>query len=257
MSSQDLKEVKSQGIKETMSEALDGTVKALEVDLNGGLNTVLDPHNTSANGDKLALPHLDKKAKAIHTPVSSVEASLNSVNSADSKMRSSSINSMDFGAAKVFQSSDSRMYQKKHSARLQITEPKEYSTQKAHGIPYDGTSDDESPSPSPSTTFHSKYRNSGPGLMNLHMFTGKVTGKRPAYVPIYRRNDCGKLLKLVKSCSGNWEYMKLKKLTEEEAEEGLKLLEKPNAKVKKAGGARTLEDYGLPETEPYGGWGWL
>lgn len=57
MSSQHLKDVESQGMKETMPETLDGTMKTLKSDINDGLNTVLNPEKTSANGDKSDLHH--------------------------------------------------------------------------------------------------------------------------------------------------------------------------------------------------------
>lgn len=92
------------------------------------------------------------------------------------------------------------------------------------------------------------------------MFTGAINGKRPIYVPVYKRNDDGKLLKLVKSRSGYWEYTELKELTEGETAEGLKISKEPKAEVvlqssesKKAAGHRTLADLILPETKPKGG----
>lgn len=83
-------------------------------------------------------------------------------------------------------------------------------------------------------------------------------------MPVYKRNNFGKLLKLMERWSGHWEYMELKKLTEEELDAGLKTLEKPKAEVvlqssepKKAVGRRKLADFSLRETKSNGDRDWL
>ncbi|CAF9918186.1 MAG: hypothetical protein ALECFALPRED_000582 [Alectoria fallacina] len=255
-----------------MSETLDGITNTSEGALNGGLKTVLNPEDTSNNNDESGLYHLHKKTKVMHAPVSSLNASSNNTNSVDSTLANSSIYSRDSKSAKILQSSRAGICPEKHSARHQNNSvPKEYSAKMLYGFSDYGTSDDESPNPSASVTYHARYRSWGPNLMTLHKFTGKMRGKTPIYVPVYKRNNDGKLLKLVNSWSGRWEYIELKTLTEEEGEEeeeeegegeeGLKIfkarvvLESPE--TKKAVGCRTLADFGLPETKRQGGWGWL
>ena len=198
----------------------------------------------------------------MHDLNSSHEASSNNTNGANSNMTNSSIcSNSDSEAAKILQSSPSQVYSEEDSAELQtITAPEENSVEKGRSISCYGTSDDESPSPPALATVPSRYRNSGPHLRTIHMFTGAINGKRPIYVPVYKRNDDGKLLKLVKSRSGYWEYTELKELTEGETAEGLKISKEPKAEVvlqssesKKAAGHRTLADLILPETKPKGG----
>ena len=269
MSSQRLlKEVETHGMEETMSEALDGTTKDPSGDLSGGLSDVLDPDDdTFTKDDKEGEYHASKKAKMTHDEILSSEASSNNTSNANSDTVSNSIHSSDSRDANIPQSSYSSTSPEKGSSGHQIaTAPEAHSAQTPQGLSdYYKTSDNESPSPPTSAKSHAKYRKSGPSLMTLHMFTGGFRGKRPAYVPVYKRDSDGKLFKLVKDWSGRWEYTELDQLTEQEAEEGLKLLEEPKAEVKlqesepekTVGRRRTLADFGLPETKPQGGWGWL
>ena len=253
MSSQYLKKVQSQGMEEKMSEAIDGTMNTSEDNLNDSFTDVLDPDRTSTNGEITDLYHLRKKAKVAHGPSSSFEASSNKTDSADSNTLNSSICSNDHNAANILQSSQSRICPEKlSSGRQSTTAPEEYLAKTVHSISEYEASDDELLSPPASETFHAKYRKSSPDLMTLHMFTGKMNGKTPIYVPVYKRNSFGKLLKLMERWSGHWEYMELKKLTEEELDAGLKTLEKPKAEVvlqssepKIAVGRRKLADFSL------------
>ena len=251
-------------MEETTSEALDGTVNTSNGNLNGGLDNVSDSKNMSPNGNELGSYHLDKKAKVTHERISSFEASSNNTSSADSDMMNSSTCSSDCEAAKILPSLQSSMCSEEGSVGRQFsTPPNEYFSKMLDDISEYGTSEDESPSPSASVAFHARYRKSGPSLMTLHIFTGQMNGNKPVYVPVYKRSDSGKLLKLLKDWSGRWEYVEPEKWEEEEAEE-LKVFEKPKAEVvlqssapKKAVGRRTLADFGLPETKQTGGWGWL
>ncbi|KAL9134749.1 MAG: hypothetical protein Q9175_004072 [Cornicularia normoerica] len=266
MSSQYLKEVKSQAMEETMSEAPDGTINTSECDLNRGLNE-LDPNNTPTDGDQPGFEHLHKKAEVTHPLISYFEKSSNgsNSNSADSDISNSSSCSNESNTAKILQSSRSCMCPEELSAGRQTTTvPREYSGKMVQENSIYETSDEESPSPPASEIFPARYRQTGPDLMTLHMFTGEMNGKRPIYVPVYKRDNGGKLLKLMKSWSGRWGYMEPKELMGEEVDEGMKILEEPEAEVvmqssepKKAVGRRTLADFGLPETNPNGGWGWL
>lgn len=264
MSSHDLIKVKSQGIKEMRSEALDGTMETSQ-DFNGGLNTASTPENTAANSDEPGLYHLNKKAKLKHAPISSLEESSDNTKIADSRITNSSIRSTDFKVIKILESSKPRVGSEKFSAGHQATTvPRKCFAEMVHGISDCGTSDCELPSPPAAIPFHSRYRKFGPSLMTLHKFTDEMNGNKPIYVPVYKRNDCGRLLKLVKGWYGGWEYMELKVLTTEEVDGGLKILEEPKVEMasqssesKRAVGRRTLADFGLPETKRNGGWGWL
>ena len=265
MSSQHLESLNSQHMEEKMSEALDKTMNTTRNDHDSDLNNASDPVNTSNDSDEPGSSHIQKKAKVTHTPTSCLEATSNITCSADSNRSNSSTCSNDSKAANDSQSSKTPMCPEELSAEHQTTTAsKEYFAIMVRDTSDSRTSDDESPSPRISEAFYSKYRKSSPDLMTLHMFTGKMRGKRPIYIPVYERSDDGKLWKLVKSWSGDWEYVEMKKLSEEEKEEGLKIFEKPKAKVMskrsepgKAVGRRTIADFGLPETESKGGWGWL
>lgn len=167
--------------------------------------------------------------------------------------------------AEMLQSPQSSMTSETYSAgRQPTTTPNEYSAKILADSSDYWPSEDESPGPPDSGTFHAPFRNSGPDLMTLHIFTGKMNGEKPIYVPVYTRNDRGKLFKLVQLESGDWKYLEMKMVTEDEEAGGLNLFKievvlqssKPK-KPKKAGSRRTLADFGLPETKPQGGWGWL
>ena len=138
---------------------------------------------------------------------------------------------------------------------------KEYLANLLHETSESGSSDDESRSPPTSAAFHAKYRKSDPDLMTLHKFTGKMNGRTPIYVPVYKRDKRGKLFRLMESRLGRCEYLELEELREDEVEGGLKILEKPKSQVglqsaepKKPVGRRTLAGFALSETEMKGGW---
>ena len=65
-----------------------------------------------------------------------------------------------------------------------------------HGVSKYGPSNDEQQGPPEPATYYARYRKLSPKLMTLHMFTGLKIGNRPRYVPVYRQNSRGKLLKL-------------------------------------------------------------
>ena len=261
-----MREVKRQDVEETTSEVLDGTLDTAQDGVNGDPDNAEDSVNTSNNGDEPGSHHLHKKAKTTHTPNFAVEASANDTPSADPNVSNGSTYSYDSEAAKTSQSPQARMCPEALSTRRRTaTAPNEHFAGIVHGTSEYETSDDELLSSPASGAFHSRYRQSRTDLMTLHMFTGLIRGgKTPIYVPVYKRSNAGKLLKLAKSWSGRWDYVEVKKLMEEEEEAGLKIFEEPKAEAvvessepKRAGGRRTLADFGLPETEPKGGWGWL
>ena len=203
----------------------------------------------------------------MHTSTSTLEApSINNMNDSDldSNRQNSSVYSDDGKEAETPQPSRYRMCRELFSYEGgDITEPEEYSTNMLRGISaYAASGDEPSSLPEPEPLY-SKFRQSGPDLITLHMFTGRTKGETPIYVPVYKRNDFGQLLKLVRRStgpSGRWEYVELRKLSEEEIEAGLKLWEDPKPEkvsktpeTKKAVGRRTLAALGLPETQSKGG----
>ena len=80
--------------------------------------------------------------------------------------------------------------------------------------------------------------------MTRHMFSGRMNGKRPVYVPIYKRDKHGHLSKLKRDSKGKWEYVRLEALSNSESQARLKLFEDPKAKK----GIPKLEDSKRPKT---------
>ena len=251
-----------------MSEPFDGTVIRSKSDINFILNRVLESDDMSTNDDELDSCHLHKKAKLMHTSTSPVEApsDKNNIDNTDlySNRMSSSNYSDNCEQAENLQPSPSGTYPDEFSAgRQNITEPEDFLINMLRGISDYAGSEDESTSSPESEPFYSNFRNSGPDLITLHMYTGIVDGKTPVYAPVYKRNEVGRLLKLVQDYSGRWEYVELEKLSEEEVEGRLKLLVKPvkpkaetvskSSETKKALRRRALADFGLPETQSKGG----
>lgn len=252
MSSQEPKLEKSQIRKETMSEAAENKINTPRKDLKRNLDSIADLDNTSTNSERSEFGHSEKATKVVQHPISAFEPSLdNSTNSADPDVLDSSTYSDDSVAANVSQSSASHLGPEELASKEDSDEmATEYSDYEAS----DNASD----------VYHTRYRQSGPDLMTLHVPTGEMNGKRHVYVPVYQRNKDGKLLKLVRSTSRGWAYKELKMMTEEEVQGGLKKMVKPKAKVKsqsvepkKSVGRRTLADFGLAETSSKGGWGRL
>ena len=208
MSSQDLKE--SQDMEQTLSEPLDWTVNTSNDNLDGGLENALDPNNTLTHSNELGSYHLDKKAKVTHAPTSSLEASSNDTNSVDSDIMNTSIFSNDAEAAESSQSLQARMGPEEDSVGHQTINqtnnpPKKCFSETVHGTSDHGTTDDGPPSPP------ARYRKSSADLMTLHMFAGRMNGNRPAYVPVYKRDGSGMLLKLLRDRSGQWGYLEPEK----------------------------------------------
>lgn len=203
-----------------MSKATDGTTKNSNGDLNHGLNSVLDSDDTATKDDKTGLYHASKKAQVTHDRISPFEASSNNTNE-NSDTQNNSIFSSDSRDVDMPRSSQSTQSPERGLIGHQTAaSPQRNSAQMLYSLSDHEATDNESPSPHPSTTFHGKYRKSGPSLMTLHMFTGGFRGERAVYVPVYKRNSGGKLMKLGKDRSGCWEYRELKKLTEQEVEGG-------------------------------------
>ena len=260
MSSQEPKPKKSQIWEETKSEPAESKTNALEAGLKGNPDSIADLDNASINSEESDFGHLDKTTKVVQRPISAFEESLNnSINSADPDVLDSSTYSDDSVAANISQSSASHIGPEGLSDAYQpSTASKEDSDNMATDYSDYETSD------TASDVYHTRYRQSGPDLMTLHVPTGEMNGKRHVYLPVYQRDSSGKLLKLMRSKSRGWAYKELKTMTEEEVQGGLKKMVKPKAEVvlqdakpKKSVGRRTLADFSLPETKSKGGWGWL
>ena len=99
-----------------------------------------------------------------------------------------------------------------------------------HGTSDYADSEDKPPTYSESENIYSKFRQSGEDLMTRHMFSGRMNGKRPIYVPMYKRDKYGFLFKLKRNKEGSWEYVELENLSESESQARLKLFEDPKAK---------------------------
>ena len=231
MSTQDLEEVESHKVERSMSEPFNGTIDTLKSDLNSDLNSVSDTHIISTNSDEPGSHHLHKKSKTIHTPNSPVEApSDNIIDDLNSNKLNVSSYSDDHEETNLVQSSQSRTYPEKLSPGGHITtKPEKYPTNMLHGISDYAASRDELPSSPASEPVYYKYRKSGPDFETIHMFTGKVNGNTPVYVPVYARDTSGKLLKLTQGSAGRWGYEELVRLSEQEIDGGLKILKRPKA----------------------------
>ncbi len=252
-----------------MSEPLDETNNTLNGHLSGSPHRAVNPDNILPIDYEPDPYQLDKNAMLIPTPTSPVDSSSYRINNDGSKSTSleSSIYSYDSMEANASGSPQSRMFPERLSADHQaLYAPEEDLSNITSSISdyeiSDDISDDESHSTPAPETYHAKYRKSGPDLMTLHMFTGTFTGNRPRYVPVYKRDESGKLMKLGEDGSGHWGYTKVVVLSEDEIAGGLKKKSKPEAVLQTSGtekavGRRTLADFGLPETDPKGGWGWL
>lgn len=208
-------------------------------DLNNVVNNVLESDNIALDGDEPDSYHITMKAKLMHPSTSPLDAApINNMNNRDTdpKRRNSKVHSADGKEAGISQPSRYRMCRELFS----------------YGPGYPS-----SPEPEP---FYARYRKSGPGLITLHLFTGQTKGKTPVYVPVYERDDSGKLFRLAKKQSGHWQYVELKSLSEEEIEGGLKLWINPKggkvlktSEIEESVGRRTLADLRLRETKLKGG----
>ena len=235
-----------------MSEAAEDKTNTPKKDLKRNLDSIADLDNTSTNSERLYFGRLDKTTQVVQHPNSAFEESLNnSTNSADPDVLDSSTYSDDSVAANVSQSSAS------HIGPEELASKEDFDDMATDYSDYEA-------SDTASDVYHTRYRQSGPDLMTLHYPTGEMNGRRHVYLPVYRRDSDGKLLKLMRSNSQGWAYKELKIMTEEEVQGGLKKMVKPKAKVesqskepKKSVGRRTLADFGLSETSSKGGWGWL
>ena len=225
-----------------MSEQFKDTVEMLKDNANDALDTIAERERESTRGNEPATLHLDKKLKVTQIPCSSVAAStyINanekenkenmgfSDNDTISDTLSDTISDSSHEAENTKYSQSSLFSQAIGQVNL---EHREYFS-----------SHDESEIPA----VFAEYRQSSLDLMTRHIFTGNMTSKGPQYLPVYKHSELGKLLKLKQDRAGVWKYMELVKLSEDEADGGLKLWELPRAEAvfqrsvpKKVGGRKS------------------
>ena len=236
MNPQYLGGIKSHKMEKSKPEPLDGFMSTPKDDLIDGLNSVQNTDNTLHIRCKPGSFHFNKKANIMLTPTSPFKASsdkegMEGMEASDwSSSSSSSIYSDGSESANILQSFKSRISAESFPDGGQATfAPNEQSANMTHNTSNHEDSDSDSRSLPALRMTHFKYRNSGPSLMTLHMFTGEVKGTRAVYVPVYKRNSLGKLLKLVEISNGRWRYIEWGVLQPEEIEGGLKILEKPKS----------------------------
>lgn len=265
MSSQALKEAEGYKAEEKVFDRFDGAENTKKSDLNNIVNNMLEADNKATDGDEPDSYHPQMKAKLMHPSTSPIDAApidnnMDSSNT-DSKRRNSKFYSEDGKGAEISQLSRYRTYRELFSyGRRGTAESKGYSTDMLRGISYYAAFEDGLPSSPEPEPFYARYRKSGPDLITLHIFTGETKGKTPIYVPVYKRDEIGQLFKLMGKRSGHWEYMELKRLSEEEIEGGLKLWKNPKEErelktsgINNAVGRRTPADLRLRETQLKGG----
>ena len=192
---------------------------------------------------------LDKKAGTMQTSTSPIEASSgsnNKNNTNDGQLHSTTQDDSaylddvdDFGDMYL---DDGKNVETPQSSRPRTpwelfsdevpsaNEPRESSINMLHGTSDYGDIEDEPPTSPVSEKSYSKFRQRGADLMTRHMFSGRMNGERPIYIPMYKRDDYGYLLKLRRNNKGKWGYVKLEKLSQNEKQARLKLFEDPKAK---------------------------
>ena len=228
MNPQYLGGINSHKMEKKKPEPLDQSTNISKDDLNSGLNSVQNTGSTSHIRYKPGSFHLDKKADMMLTPTPPVKASSEKQGMEASDWSSSSIDLDSPKAANILQFFNSRISAERFPDGGQaIFGPNEDSASMVHNTSDHEASDSESQSHPALRTSHAKYRNSGSSLMTLHMFTGEMKGTRAVYVPVYKRNSFGKLLKLVQDLNGKWKYIEWEQLLEEEIDGGLQILEEP------------------------------
>ena len=204
----------------------------------------------------------DKKAGTMQTSTSPIEASSdnsNNNNTNDSQLHSTILDGSaysddgnDFGDiysddgkdVETLQPSQHRTCWELFSDEVtSAIKPEESSTNMLHRTSHYAASEDKPPTSPESENSYSKFRQLGEDLMTRHMFSGRMNGKRPVYIPIYKRDKYGYLFRLKRNKKGTWEYVELEKLSESEKQGRLELFEDPKAKR----GYPKLEDLKRPK----------
>ena len=229
-------------MEKTTPERLGGTVdNAAKNDFDSILQRMREWEKLSTRNNQLRSYPWDKKAGTMQTSTSPIKASSdnNSNNTNDSQLHltpqdsseysddgndSYDINSDDNKDVETLQPSRHRTHWELFSDEVpSANNSEESSINMLHG-----TSDYADSTESENS--YSKFRQNGEDLMTRHMFSGRMNGKRPVYIPIYKRNKFGYLFRLKKNKKGVWEYKELEKLSESELQGRLKLFEDPKAK---------------------------
>ena len=262
MSSPSPRKGKGREIEDTTPQLLDVTVdNTAENGLESILERMREWEKISKRNKQYRSYPWDKKAGARQTSTSPIEISSdndydNSAN--DSQLRSTTLDdSVDSDDGKdlddlyLDDGEDVEILQPSKFRGLLSDEVPSASETKGNSVDMlQGTSDyadseDSAPFPPKTKTTHSKFRQCGTDLMTRHMFSGRMNGKRPIYVPMYKRNKFGYLFRLKRNDKGRWEYKEVEKLTESESQARLKRFEDPKAKE----GHSKLEDSKRPKTD--------
>ena len=263
MSSPYRREGKGREMEKTKPERLGGTVdNAAKNEIDSILQTMREWEKASTRNNQPRSYPWDKKAGTMQTSTSPMEASSDNNsnnNTNDSQLGSTTqedsaysedgnnsdeINSDDNKDVETLQPSRHRTHWELFSDEVpSANESEESSINMVRGTSDYADSGDKPPTSPESENSYSKFRQNG-DLMTRHMFSGKMNGKRPVYIPIYKRDKSGHLFRLKKNKKGVWEYVKLEKLSASERQESLKLFEDPKAKK----GYPKLEDSKRPKT---------
>ena len=235
-------------MERTTPEQLDGTVDdTAKNDLDSILKSMREREKGSTRNNQPRSYPWDKKAGAMQTSTSPIEASSdnNKNNTNDSQRHSTtqddteySDNSKDFNdiysddgeEVETLQPSRFRTRWELFSDEVPSAIRTKSEESSINMLSDYADSEDQPPtSPEPENRF-SKFRQCSADLMTRHVFSRRMNGERPIYVPIYKRNRYGYLCRLKRNEKGRWEYVELEELTESESQARLKLFEDPKDK---------------------------
>ena len=242
MSSPSLRKGKGREIERTTPELLDVTVDSTaKNDVDSYFERMREWEKISTRNTQYRSYPWDKKAGTGQTSTSPIELSLekdDDNNTNNSQLRSTTLDdSVDSDDGKDFEdlySDDGKDVKTLQPSRLR----------KSWELISDEAPSANDTEESSIENSHSKFRQCGTDLMTRHMFSGRMNGKRPIYIPMYDRDKYGYLFRLKRDDKGGWEYKELEKLSESESRAGLKLFEDPKTKK----GHSELEDSKRPKT---------
>ena len=234
MSSRSLEDVKGRKTEEPASQASDRTVDNIAEDIDSVLKT-LASNNLSTNYDE---PNPNQAGMAGTTRTSTAPVGAPSGNNMmnDSELNS---NEEDDGihSDDTIEVEDAR-FRTCWELFSDEVQPEEGSADMLRGISDYVDPDRESGS------LYSMFRQNGPDLMTLHMYSGTKKGRAPVYIPVYKRDEFGNLYKLERDEHERLRYREVGILSGQEIEAGLKMFEDPEAKKDQ----RKLEDMLQPKT---------
>ena len=238
---------KGREIEETTFEIHDETVDDTEENrLDSILEQMREWEKIKIKYDQLRSYTSDKKAGGMQTSTSPIESSSANNNTNDSLLHSTTqehsvysddgpdlddIYSDDGEDVETLQPSRFRTGLEQYSDEVPSANRSEQgSIDMLHGTSDYTESEYKSPTPPEPEKSYSQFRQCSADLMTRHIFSGRMNGKRPVYVPMYERDKYGNLFKLKRDEKGKWEYMQLEKLSESESQARLKLFIGPKTK---------------------------